>query len=212
LRGFIIDISERKEWELQHIKDYVAAVSELTERLMRIARGGRLQFETADLNQVIRDETELFSGSMTAENIRFNIDDTKPPVSIDRIQFGQVLLNLLLNARQAAGDEPAEILMRTSCRCIGEREAVRLGLEAGSYVIFSVADMGRGIEAEILDKISDPFFTTKEDGQGSGLGLASVYGIIKNHKGQITAESEAGKGSTFTVYLPVQGVCSTSQS
>ncbi|MFP4384089.1 MAG: PAS domain S-box protein [Spirochaetia bacterium] len=252
IRGFIIDITDRKEWEkhlknsermealgrlsgvvshdfnnllmgilghvtmamemveaedplrehLNHIKAYVNTASELTARLMGIARGGQLKLEELNLNSKIEKEASLFSGHISGIAVALNLKPDLPPVSADPVQIEQVLLNLFMNARQAMFRDTGEIIVTTDLGYLTRRQGSQLGLEPGDYVVLTVADNGRGMEPEILDRIFEPFFTTKKGGRGSGLGLSSVYGIIKNHNGHIEVRSSLGSGSVFTIYLP----------
>ncbi len=122
-------------------------------------------------------------------------------VAGDRSQIEQVLLNLFVNAWQAM---PAggTLKVATENRHLAEEAARPLGLAAGRYVRIAVADSGEGIDPEIQQRIFEPFFTTKERGRGTGLGLASVYGIVKNHGGAVTVSSRRGEGALFHIHLP----------
>jgi CheY-like chemotaxis protein len=122
-------------------------------------------------------------------------------VEVDRGQIKQVLLNLYVNAWQAMPDE-GNLYIQTNNIIVEKEDVPSYEVSPGKYVKISVTDTGVGMDAETQDKIFDPFFSTKEVGQGSGLGLASVYGIVKNHGGFINFYSEKGKGSTFNIYLP----------
>jgi CheY-like chemotaxis protein len=114
----------------------------------------------------------------------------------------QVLLNLVVNARDAMPDG-GRIVITTELRMIGPEEASGIeGAAAGPYVCLGVTDTGTGIPPENLQRIFDPFFTTKETGKGTGLGLATVFGIVRQHGGWVTVDSEPGKGATFRVFLP----------
>jgi len=111
----------------------------------------------------------------------------------------------MVNARDAMPDGGL-ITVRTDVREIGKISIdMPSGITPGKYIEFSVSDTGCGIPKGILNRIFDPFFTTKEKGKGTGLGLATVYGIVKDHKGYISVQSEEGKGTSFTIYLPVTG-------
>lgn len=125
-------------------------------------------------------------------------------VDVDRPQIEQVLLNLYVNAWQAISGI-GELYLQTENIILDERHAKVSGLDAGRYIKVSVTDTGSGIDEEILDKIFDPFFTTKEKTRGTGLGLASAYGIIRSHGGIINVRSIKGKGATFNIYLPKSG-------
>lgn len=122
-------------------------------------------------------------------------------VEIDPSQAEQVLLNLVVNAREAS-PRGGPITLETLNQRVGEEAAKGPAIPPGDYVLLAVSDTGCGIPRELRDKIFEPFFTTKEKGTASGLGLATVYGIVRHHGGAITVYSEVGRGSTFKVYLP----------
>jgi signal transduction histidine kinase len=169
---------------------------------MGIARGGQLKLEEMDLNSKIEKEAVLFSGHVSGIAVTMNLKPHLPTVSADPVQIEQVLLNLFMNARQAMFRDKGEIIITTDLVHLSERQGSQLELEPGDYVVLTVSDNGRGMEPEILDRIFEPFFTTKKGGRGTGLGLSSVYGIIKNHNGYIDVRSGLGEGSVFTIYLP----------
>jgi two-component system cell cycle sensor histidine kinase/response regulator CckA len=124
------------------------------------------------------------------------------PVKADISQLEQVIVNLAVNARDAM-PEGGKLMLKTSN--VGVADVGRFnykGMPVGEYVLIEVSDTGTGIAPEILDKIFDPFFTTKEVGKGSGLGLSTVYGIVKQTGGFIYTESEPGHGATFRIFLP----------
>jgi CheY-like chemotaxis protein len=124
-------------------------------------------------------------------------------VFADPVQIQQVVLNLCTNAVQAMREKGGVLDVEVSDRTVDEPEGVRRGMKPGPYVKLAVRDTGAGISPSIMNKIFDPFFTTKQVGEGTGLGLSVVHGIVHQHEGYIFAESEAGLGSTFTVYLPM---------
>ncbi|MBW1677726.1 MAG: response regulator [Deltaproteobacteria bacterium] len=123
------------------------------------------------------------------------------PVEVDRGQIDQVLLNLYINAWQSM-PRGGDLCIETSNVVLDENYTKAFGVKPGNYVKTSVTDTGVGIDEATQQRIFDPFFTTKEMGRGTGLGLASAYGIIKSHGGIINIDSEKGKGTTFNIYLP----------
>ncbi|MDI6797767.1 MAG: response regulator, partial [Desulfatibacillaceae bacterium] len=132
--------------------------------------------------------------------IHLDLTDTWP-VEVDRGQFEQVLLNLFVNAWQAM-DNGGEIIISSKNLHLTKDFAQANGLFCGPFVQICVQDTGCGMDEETLDKVFDPFFTTKAKTRGTGLGLASAYGIVKNHGGVITVESKLAEGSLFCIYLP----------
>ncbi len=192
---------------LEEFRDYLAQVSTQTTRVGRIvsdllafSRRSRTQYGPADLAAIARDTAALVRHKLELSRVRLELElaPDLPPVFCDASQIQQVLTNLLLNAAQAIEGE-GEVRMRT-----------RLAAD-GHAALVEIRDTGPGIAAADLPRIFDPFFTTKEAGQGVGLGLAVAYGIVKAHGGEIEVESQAGRGSTFRVILPlrVQGQAPT---
>ncbi len=150
------------------------------------------------------EETFHFLKRTIPENIYLNLEAEPDEclVDADSTQFQQVLTNLAVNARDAM-PEGGTLSLRLSCFNLKPGESPPYPeLSPGEWVLFSVSDTGTGIPAEVLPHIFEPFFTTKEVGQGTGLGLAQVYGIIRQHEGYIDVASQAGQGTTFTIYLP----------
>jgi two-component system, cell cycle sensor histidine kinase and response regulator CckA len=123
----------------------------------------------------------------------------------DISQIQNALLNLGINARDAMGDCDGTITYSTKLCTIqsGLNRLQNKGLQEGSYACISVSDTGSGIPPEIREKIFEPFYTTKGEGKGTGMGLAAVKGTVESHKGTIIMETETGKGTTFTLYLPL---------
>jgi signal transduction histidine kinase len=169
------------------ILSQTARVKRIVGDLLEFARGREPQLNECDLNGLIMDSFRHLGSSRRLENIRFALDASSPRVvvSADQVQLEQVFTNLFANAVDAMrGEGGITVLLR----------------EKAGQVVVSVTDTGRGMPRESLDKIFEPFFTTKD--KGTGLGLAIVYNIIKKHNGDITVESEEGKGTTFTITLP----------
>ncbi len=175
--------------------------AELSKQLLGFARRGRYQPVPTNLNQLVQESVEMFGRTKREINIHVSPRLDLWTVEADKGQIEQVLLNLYVNAWQAMG-EGGEMGVETENVVLDEKEASLLSLRPGRYVKLQVKDAGCGMDREILPRIFEPFFTTKEVGSGTGLGLASAYGIVKSHGGSIKAASEKGKGSTFTIHLP----------
>ncbi|MDA3833316.1 MAG: ATP-binding protein, partial [Spirochaetales bacterium] len=131
------------------------------------------------------------------------IDPESKTVLVDPTQVHQILMNLCTNAYHAMGPTGGELSVSLKTTFVGKDDPECLHVTPGEYVDFTVADTGTGIGPDIIDKIFDPYFTTKEVSKGTGMGLAIIHGIMKEYGGAITAESQLGKGSTFHVYFPV---------
>jgi len=182
-----------------HAADVAAS---LTRRLVAFSCTQVLQPTVLDLDEVI-GSTRGILGRLIGEHIEL-VTDPGPAlrcVKVDRAQMEQILLNLAVNARDAMPGGGRLTLRTRHIRASGGN-AHQLGLEERDYVMLSVADTGPGIDAAVKTRLFEPFFTTKERRSGTGLGLATVYGIVKQSGGHITVESEAGEGTTFTIYLP----------
>jgi CheY-like chemotaxis protein len=157
-----------------------------------------------DLNALVIENTRMLSRLVGAE---IEIDPVLSaalwPVSADPGQMEQILLNLVVNARDAM-PQGGNIRVETANLSVGEDGGPdpRAPLPAGSYVMLSVRDTGTGIDEAVRKRIFEPFFTTKEPGRGTGLGLSTVLGIVKEHAGRISVESATGQGAIFRIYLP----------
>ncbi len=183
----------------------------LTNQLLAFSRKQVIQPKLMDMNQVLGDSMKMFS-RLIGEDIRIKMDlcSSSAPISADPGQFNQVLVNLLVNAQYAISVNPNAAVKKIviSTRMLAAKDVSaenRTDLSAGSKVVLSFSDTGIGMDEEIISKIFDPFFTTKKQGEGTGLGLSTVYGIVRQNNGFIYAESEPGNGATFTIYWPVAG-------
>ncbi|BBO88788.1 PAS domain S-box protein [Desulfosarcina ovata] len=187
---------------LRSIEQLVDSGANLTRQLLGFARGGKYVVKPVNLNDVVAETAALFGRTRKAIRIHECYTPDVHMVSADRGQIEQVLINLYLNAWQAMS-EKGDIYLSTQNITIDENFVKPFEVTYGDYVRISVTDTGKGIDPAISHRIFDPFFTTKEFGSGSGLGLASVFGIVKNHGGIVDFESHTGRGTTFSVYLPV---------
>lgn len=185
---------------LQTIIDQVERITRIMNQLLTFARRRPIERRPTNLNKVVGDTLEMIRERFKRHRIEVSVDlaPTLPLVDADPDQVGQVILNLAINALHAIGDE--------GTLQVGTSVAAVLGGSGGAatdMVELSVADSGHGIAPEDLDKIFNPFFTTKEVGKGTGLGLTVVHGIVQEHGGQIRVESEVQKGTTFRILLPI---------
>ena len=188
---------------LREIRKAGERAANLTRQLLAFGRKQVLEIKTIDLNRVIAG----FEGMLT-RLIRESIEVTTHlapdlgSVKADPFQIEQVLLNLCINARDAMQDGGRLTIETTNVSLDEEYAKAHTGVRPGPYVMLSVSDTGSGMDAEAVGKIFEPFYTTKEKGKGTGLGLSTVYGIVKQHGGNIWVYSEPGRGTTFKVYLP----------
>ncbi|MFO7716242.1 PAS domain S-box protein [Desulfosarcina sp.] len=187
---------------IRSIEQLVDSGANLTRQMLGFARGGKYVVKPVNLNDVVAETAALFGRTRKSIRIHETYEPEVRLVSADRGQIEQVLINLYLNAWQAMS-EKGDLYLETQNVTIDEKFVKPFEISYGDYVRASVTDTGKGIDPSIAHRIFDPFFTTKEFGSGSGLGLASVFGIVKNHDGIVDFESYCGRGTTFSVYLPV---------
>ncbi len=186
---------------LQGIEDYVKNAADLVKQLLGLARGGKYEVKPMDLNKLIKQTSEMFGRTKKEITIRGKYEKNLFASEVDKGQIELVLLNLYVNAWQAM-PEGGNLYIKTENITIDKNYIKTFYVEPGKYVKISITDTGVGIDEATQKKIFDPFFTTKEIGRGTGLGLASAYGIAKNHRGFITVDSKKGEGATFAIYLP----------
>lgn len=186
---------------LSEIEQYAKDGGALCRKLLGFARGGKYNVTVTDLKKLLPQVIELFSRTARQFVIKQDIAPDLFAVEVDRSQLQQVFLNLFVNAHHAM-EKQGTLTITGENKILDDDEASLLQIEAGEYVQIVVKDTGTGIPDSILPNIFEPFFTTKKQGKGTGLGLASAYGIIRNHGGAITVESETGQGTAFTLLLP----------
>jgi PAS domain S-box-containing protein len=192
-----------------YIKEICTAVdraASLTRQLLAFSRKQVLLPKQLDLNERIRELSKMV-GRLIGDDIELVLNPAEDlaPVEADPGQVDQVILNLVVNARDAM-PEGGTIILETANVSLDNNVDFQQGaIKPGNYVMLAVSDTGHGMDPETLAHIFEPFFTTKEQGKGTGLGLSTVHGIVSQSNGHIWVSSQAGKGSTFKVYLPVAG-------
>ena len=182
------------------IEEYVKSAADLTKQILGFARGGKYTVKVVDLNDLVTRTCEMFGRTRKELIITMNLKPAQLPAKIDESQIEQVLLNLLINGWQAM-QGGGELVIKTDRIYLHNEDALIHNVTPGEFCLISISDSGIGMDEATQKRVFDPFFTTKEKERGTGLGLASAYGIINNHKGIITVASHLGEGSTFTVYL-----------
>jgi two-component system, cell cycle sensor histidine kinase and response regulator CckA len=187
--------------KLKSIEHQVRSGSALNQQLLGFARGGKYEVKPSDLNDLVVQSSDMFGRTHKEIIIHRLFEEDLAPVEMDCSQIEQVLINLYVNAWQAMPGG-GTLSLETRNVLLDQQTADIHSVQPGRYVRVSVTDTGIGMDEATQERIFDPFFTTKEMGHGTGLGLASVYGIISNHNGFITVRSEVDRGSTFTIYLP----------
>jgi CheY-like chemotaxis protein len=189
---------------LRTIEKQVQSGSKLTSQLLGYARKGRYELRSIHLNQLVADTSEAFGRTRKNITIHRNLAGNLFSCEADQGQIEQVLMNLFVNSADAM-PEGGDLFLKTANVNFKEIKGSGYLPNPGDYILLTVTDTGVGMDSKTIDRIFDPFFTTKELGRGTGLGLASTYGIVKGHGGYIEVESEKGRGSTFKVFLPASG-------
>ncbi len=187
--------------KLQKIETQVQSAAALTRQLLGFARGGKYEVKPVNINTLVKNSSEVFGRTKKEVAISVRYQENIWQVLADAGQLEQVLLNLYINSWQAMPDGGDLYLMIQNIM-LSDADVAAHGVPAGRYVKLSVADTGVGMDETTRRRVFEPFFTTKEIGKGTGLGLASAYGIVSHHGGFMDVESEPQKGSTFHIYLP----------
>ena len=189
---------------LDHILDSADRAAKLIQDLLAFSRRQMISPRLINLNEIVKGIENILS-RLIGDDIELSVQftDSKLAVIADGTQIEQVLMNLATNARDAMPDG-GSLLISTELADIDERFIKTYGYgRAGEYALITFSDTGSGMDEKTKEKIFEPFFTTKEVGKGTGLGLAMVYGIVKQHNGYVNVYSEAGNGTTFRIYLPL---------
>ena len=196
-----VDVTQPQYNWVRHIEDQVKSGAELTRQLLGFARGGKYDVKLTDINELVRKSSSMFGRTKREITIKEEYAQNIWAVEVDQGQIEQILLNLYVNAWQAM---PAggDLFLETKNVTLDESFTKPYHLQPGRYVKISVTDTGTGMDEATQQRIFDPFFTTKQMARGTGLGLASAYGIIRNHEGIINVYSKKGHGCTFNIYLP----------
>ncbi|MBW2711118.1 MAG: PAS domain S-box protein [Deltaproteobacteria bacterium] len=187
--------------KLKNIEKLIQSGSKLTSQLLGYARKGKYEVRPISLNQLVKESSVTFGRTRKDIVIYKELAEDLSSVMADGAQIQQVLMNLFINSADAMprGGDLFLKTMNVTHEDIGDKPYKP---KSGDYILLKVKDTGMGMDQKTMDRIFEPFFTTKELGQGSGLGLASVYGIIKGHGGYIDVESKKGQGAIFNIYLP----------
>jgi len=188
---------------LQKIHRSAKRGADLTRQLLTFSRKVQSERRPLDLNREVEQVKKLLERTIPKMiEIELHLSESPSVVSADPIQVEQAIMNLAVNAKDAM-PEGGKIVIETERVRLDEQFCkTHLGARPGEYVLLSISDTGHGMNREILDHVFEPFYTTKDVGKGTGLGLAMVYGIVKNHEGYILCYSEVSTGTTFKIYLP----------
>jgi signal transduction histidine kinase/CheY-like chemotaxis protein len=192
-------------YSLKNIKEASLRAAGIVSQLLSFSYKNEPTLKPIEIMAVVRDSIKFLRSTIpTTIEIRKNIPDTNEVILGDPIQINQIMMNLCVNASHEMEDTGGVLTVSAKKITLSEKEAMNYpDLTGGDYIALTVSDTGRGINPRIIDKIFDPYFTTKEFGRGSGMGLSVVHGIVKNHNGSITVDSNPGKGASFRILLPV---------
>ena len=189
--------------QLAAVREAGGRASALTKKLLAFARHEFLEQRVVSINTIIKELLPLLQ-RFIGEHIEIvtSLDETAGEIRVDPVQFEQVLMNLALNARDAMPRGGMLALETKSVAILASTTSVYTGPPSGDYVRVSVKDTGCGMDKDTLSHVFEPFFSTKGPGHGTGLGLATVYGLVKQNGGYVEVASEVGKGSLFTILIP----------
>ncbi len=189
---------------LEAIERVARRAGDLTKQILLFSRKGEINLRPVELNLEVKETCELLERSIPKMiSIELHLGEKLKIINADPAQIEQIMMNLGVNARDAMPDS-GKLVFETENVILDEEYCkMHLGTTPGEYVVLSVSDTGHGMDRETVEHIFEPFFTTKETGRGTGLGLATVYGIVKSHGGHISCYSEPGQGTTFKIYFPV---------
>jgi PAS domain S-box-containing protein len=197
-----IDTTHPHYEPLKNIERQIKRGAELTTQLLGYARKGKYSVKPVNLNRIVEESATAFGRTRKEITIQCELADDLFVVEADQGQIQQVLLNLFVNAADAMPQGGKLVLKTANATHNDIKRSNQYHPAAGDYLRLTVSDTGIGMDEKVRPRIFDPFFSTKESGKGTGLGLASVYGIIKNHGGYIEVQSQKGQGSQFSIFLP----------
>jgi two-component system cell cycle sensor histidine kinase/response regulator CckA len=206
-------LSEENAMMLKEIQKAGERATNLTRQLLMFSRKQVAHMHPVSLNAIVTDLVKLLRRLIGEDvSLNLNLGAQLPRMTADVGMVEQVIMNLSVNARDAM-PEGGELSISTTAVTISETEALKFsGARAGEFISLSVRDTGSGIPPEIMTRIFEPFFTTKEVGKGTGLGLATVFGIVKQHGGWVTVESQPGQGATFRAFFPIAALVTETQT
>ena len=203
----LLEINNKKEdpekGYLEVIKKSAQRATEMTKQLLIFSRKVESELGPISLNQeVLKDQSLLRRTISPMIDIELNLAENLYIINADPVQVSQIIMNLAVNSRDAMPDG-GKLIFETKNIILDEKYCrVNLGAVPGKYVLLGVSDTGHGMDEDTLEHIFEPFYTTKKNGEGTGLGLSMVYGIVKNHGGHITCDSNPGHGTVFNIYFP----------
>jgi two-component system cell cycle sensor histidine kinase/response regulator CckA len=187
--------------ELAGIERCIDSGAKLTRQLLSFAKGGRYSLDLLDVNDIVEKSSSMFARTRKEIHLDRHLEEDLVMAEVDSAQIELALMDLYVNAWHAMSNG-GTLTVSTANVILDESFVKPYNLVPGSYLKIDVADTGAGMDEKTVERIFEPFYTTRPMGEGTGLGLASVFGIIKKHQGIITVDSQVGRGSTFSIYLP----------
>ena len=187
--------------ELEGIERCIDSGAKLTRQLLSFAKGGSYSLDLVDINDIVDKSSTMFARTRKEIHVAQRLEEDLVMAEADAGQIELALMDLYVNAWHAMS-RGGTLTVSTANFTLDESFVKPYNLNPGSYLKIDVADTGAGMDVKTVERIFEPFYTTRPMGQGTGLGLASVFGIIKKHQGIITVDSQVGRGTTFSIYLP----------
>jgi len=191
---------------LQKIYKGAQRASDLVKQILTFSRQESLELHTMKLQPVVQEAVNFVKAVLpNTIEIRENIDDRCSAVKADSTHIHQIVMNLATNSSHAMEESGGTITVGLKEIKFGKSDLISPDMKPGTYISLSIADSGKGMDKDLIQQIFDPFFTTKEKGRGTGMGLATVHGIVKKMNGEIDVSSKPGKGAVFNIYFPAAG-------
>ena len=189
---------------LQEVLKAANRAKDLVQQILTFSRQSGQERKPITVQYIIKEALKLLRASIpTTIDIAFDLDPECPPIMGDATQIHQVIMNLCTNAYQAMQETGGTLEVSLTAVDISYDEIVdKMGMKPGQHIKITVRDTGHGMEPAVMERIFEPYYTTKEPGKGTGLGLSVIHGIVKNHGGDVTVNSKPGSGTTFCVYIP----------
>ncbi|MDQ7785374.1 MAG: PAS domain S-box protein [Desulfomonilaceae bacterium] len=197
------DESDKDYEDLKKVIQAARTAGDMVQQILAFSRKTETKLRPINLNTHVQQVRKMLSRLIPKTiTVELNLDPDLPTVNADPAQIDQVLINLAVNARDAMPGGGRLSIETKKIVLNGKADRVRVGDSEGPHALLMVVDTGVGMDGATMDRMFDPFFTTKRPGEGTGLGLAMVYGIVKSHEGHISCDSEPGRGTVFTICLP----------
>jgi len=196
-----IDSDSPVQERLEKIEDLVKNSADIIQELLGFARGGQYKISYLNPNSIIDKTLNTFAQTNKQITINMGLDDMVSGIKADPSQLQRILMNIFVNASDAM-PQGGNLSVKTKNLTYDDKTNKTYTIKPGNYINIEITDDGIGMDSHTIERIFDPFYTTKEVGKGTGLGLASTWGIVKKHEGYIDVDSQVGKGTTFNIYLP----------